>query len=369
MRQGRAQAGREREVWMLGPGPGMRGGIAAVLASLLDGGLAQRVPLRCLNTFADAGAGAKLGRFAKAFLCLLAALLSRRVALVHAHVASHGSFWRKSLLLALARGFGVPTVFHLHGGGFADFAAGLGPGWRQRWVRHSLQASDRVVCLSARWQAWVQGFAPAARAVVLQNPVRVPSDAELAALRAGGDAAAPPFVLYLGLIAPAKGSFDLLGAWPAVRTQAPTWQLKMGGNGDSAALLQRAADLGVSASVHYLGWVAGEHKQGLIAHASVFVLPSYNEGLPVAVLEAMACGVPVVCTPVGGVPDIVADGQEGLLVPVGDPAALADALVRLAGQPALRQALGQAGRRRVLAHNAVPIVVEQWRALYQELLP
>lgn len=369
MRRGKLPAGRERQIWMLGPGPGMRGGIAAVLASLLQGGLAQQVPLRCLNTFADAGAVAKLGRFAGACLRLLAALLSRRVSLVHAHVASHGSFWRKSMLLALARGFDLPTVFHLHGGGFADFASGLGPGWRQRWVRHSLQASDRVVCLSPRWQAWVQGFAPGAKVGVIQNPVQVLSDAELAALRADSDAAAPPFVLYLGLIAPSKGTFDLLSAWPAVQAQAPTWQLKVGGNGDSAALLQRAADLGVAASVQYLGWVTGEHKQGLIAAAGVFVLTSYNEGLPVAVLEAMACGVPVVCTPVGGVPDIVADGQEGLLVPVGDPAALADALVRLAGQPALRQALGQAGRRRVLAHNAVPIVVEQWRALYRELLP
>ncbi|OYU76345.1 MAG: hypothetical protein CFE45_31680, partial [Burkholderiales bacterium PBB5] len=343
--------------------------IAAVLASLLEGGLAQRVPMHCLNTHADTGAAAKAGRFVSAWLSLLAALVAGRVALVHAHVASDSSFWRKSLLLALARGFGVPTVFHLHGGGFADFTAKLGPGLRQRWVRHSLQASDRVVCLSARWQTWVQGFAPAARVAVVQNPVRVPSDAELAALRGARDQAAAPYFLYLGLIAPAKGSFDLLRAWPAVLAQAPAWQLKVGGNGQTAALLQTAADLGVAASVQCLGWVAGEPKQQLIAAASAFVLPSYNEGSPVAVLEAMAHGVPVVCTPVGGVPDIVADGQEGLLVPVGDSAALADALLRLTSQPALREALGQAGRRRVLAHNALPVVVDQWLALYRGLRP
>lgn len=360
--------GPTRQVWMLGPGPDMRGGVAAVIGSLLDGGLARQAPVHCLNTFDASGAGSKAWRFLVACLRLLGALLTGRVALVHAHVASHGSFWRKSLMLALARRFGVPTVFHLHGGGFADFAAGLGQGWRQRWVRRSLQASSQVVCLSARWQGWVRGFAPQARVAVIQNPVRVPSDDELAAWRAAADTAAQPYVLYLGLISRTKGSFDLLRAWPAVRAAHPQWALKIGGNGESASLLQAAADAGVAGSVHYLGWVAGDQKHSLVAGAGVFALPSYNEGLPVSVLEAMACGVPVVCTPVGGVPDIVTDGQEGLLVPVGDTQALAEALTRLASQPDLRRAMGQAGRRRVLAHNAVPIVVGQWLSLYRELL-
>lgn len=361
------RSGQVPKVWMLGVSPQMRGGIAAVVSSLLDGGLGSRASLHYQNTYSDAGSSAKLAFFLAATLRLSFHLARGKVVLVHAHVASNRSFWRKSLLLALVRGFGVPTIFHLHGGGFSDFASGLRWAWMRSWVRHSLESSDRVVVLSPRWQQWVQQFAPAARVEVIPNPVRVPDDSELASIRAERAPDAPRSALYLGLISDAKGCFDLLQAWPGFDAVVPGWRLRVGGNGESERLVAQASRMGVAGSLDYLGWVTGVRKQVVIAAADIFVLPSYTEGMPVSVLEAMAHGVAVVCTPVGGVPDILDHEVEGLLVAPGDTAALTSAMLRLAKSPALREAMGAAGRRRVIAHHGVPTVVARWTGLYEQL--
>ena len=352
---------------MVGVSPRMHGGIAAVAATLLDAGLAQSVPLVYLNTYAEGGRAAKAGRFALALLQLLGHLLRGRVRLVHAHVASNGSFWRKSVLLGLVRAFGVPTVFHLHGGGFADFAAQTPRNWMQRWIRHSLQASSRVAVLSSSWAQWVQKFAPGAAVVISPNPIHIPTDEQLVSLKRplGGEGR----ILYLGLIVPRKGTFDLLEAWQRASRDCPGWRLQVGGNGDWDGLRRRADELGISSSLDALGWISGDDKARALAQADLFVLPSYKEGVPMSILEAMAHGVAVVATAVGGTPDIVDHDCDGWLVAPGQVPELAAAMTLLVNDPVRRARLGCAGRVRVQQVNAADVAVLRWCALYQQLAP
>ncbi len=114
-------------------------------------------------------------------------------------------------------------------------------------------------------------------------------------------------------------------------------------------------------------WVSGEVKQQALERADIFVLPSYNEGLPMSILEAMAQGLPVIATRVGGIPEAVMHGQTGLLFDAGDQAALREALLELARLGAGRAAMGQAGyalARQVFSEQAV---VPQIKHLYREL--
>jgi glycosyltransferase involved in cell wall biosynthesis len=151
----------------------------------------------------------------------------------------------------------------------------------------------------------------------------------------------------MGAIGPAKGVFDLVTAWAEVVKAVPGATLRIGGDGELHKLRERVAELGLNDSVELLGWVKGEDRLKVWAEADLYCLPSYAEGLPVSVLEAMASGLAVVSTAVNGTPDAVVEGETGLLIAPGDVGALRDRLVRLLQGHEERERMGAAGRARV----------------------
>lgn len=350
---------------MVGTDPAMRGGIASVVSAYRDGGFFEWARVHYIASHVDGGALAKTWRFLCALVSLTRTLAASRVSLVHAHVSSKGSFWRKALLLWVARRFGVPTICHLHSGGFADFAArGWGGPVLRAAIRSTLESSSAVVVLSERWAAWAREFAPLSRVRVIGNPVHVPSQPIESRSVGPGEGGR---VLYLGLVCEAKGCFDLLRAWSMFRSRVPGWRLAIGGNGEIDRLLAEARRLGIAEDIAYLGWVSGAAKERELSCADVFVLPSYKEGMPVSILEAMAYGAAVIATPVGGVPDMMVPDVHGLWFEPGDVAALAQCLERLAGSPDLRRRLSQAARERVLAHYRTETVLDGLKSLYLEV--
>jgi glycosyltransferase involved in cell wall biosynthesis len=361
----------DASVLMVGTDPRMRGGVASVVATLRDAGLFERLGVRYVATHVDGGAARKLRRFAAAAVEAARVLARRDVAIMHAHVSSRGSFWRKAFLLWLARRFGVATIFHLHDGRFGDFAANGFGGPLLRWcIRRTLEGSSEVVVLSPRWGEWVRSFAPRSRVRVIGNPVHCPPEAALRPRAAveSGDAASGGNILFLGKLCDAKGVFDLLRAFAAFAAQHPGWRLAVGGDGEVERFLAQADALGVRDRIDYLGWVGGDDKERALAGCDVFVLPSYSEGMPVSLLEAMAYGCAVIATPVGGVPDMMTPEQHGLWVQAGDVDALAAALARAADSRELRDRLGAAARRHVAAEYSVETVSRKIAEAYADAL-
>jgi glycosyltransferase involved in cell wall biosynthesis len=131
--------------------------------------------------------------------------------------------------------------------------------------------------------------------------------------------------------------------------------------------LKAARERGIEDRLHYVGWVHGAEKERVLQDTTIYVLPSYHEGLPVGVLEAMAAGVPVVATRVGGIPDTVQHGCEGELVTPGDVDALTEALDRLLRDTSYRENLGRAGQRRVSAQFDAEVVLERLGTIYRSL--
>src|SRR5205814_3990716 len=125
-------------------------------------------------------------------------------------------------------------------------------------------------------------------------------------------------ILFLGKLAPSKGIFDLLEAVAALRPDAADVRLVCAGDGDRIAVARYAERLGIADAVKFTGWVGPSGKRALLENAAVFALPSYDETLPMSVLEAMSAGVPVVASPVGGISEVVVDGVSGFLVAPGD---------------------------------------------------
>ncbi len=144
---------------------------------------------------------------------------------------------------------------------------------------------------------------------------------------------------------PVKDLPTLFRAFAQAQRAVPALRLLLAGDGPERTRAEALArELGVAHRLHFMGWVSDLPR--FYATVDIFALSSLNEGTPVAAIEAMAAARPVVSTEVGGVPDVVEPGVSGLLVPAQAPAAMADALVQLASDPALRCAMGAAGRTR-----------------------
>jgi len=342
-----------------------RGGVATYVRTLRATPLWSRWSVRHVATHEDGSAARRVLRFLLGGARVVALLGRRPPALVHIHTASFGSFARKSLLALAARRRHVPVVMHVHGAAFADFHDEA-PAPLRRWIRHTLETSDAVVALGPRWETTLRRIAPAARVEVVPNAVDP------------GPAPAPPAtdgpvrVLFLGHLSGVKGVDVLVEAWSRVAATSDAGgrgaRLVLAGDGrDRDQVAERVRTLGLDDSVEMPGWVEADRAGELVRDAEVFVLPSRWEGQPMAILEAMAAGLAVVATPVGGVPDLV-DDRNGLLVEVGDAAALADALVGLLDDPERRRALGDAGRRRVEEDHDVDRTWRTLDALYTEIV-
>jgi glycosyltransferase involved in cell wall biosynthesis len=164
------------------------------------------------------------------------------------------------------------------------------------------------------------------------------------------DPAGAPVLLFVGRLAAIKGLGLLLDAVAALRAHFPALRLVLVGDGpDRARLEARAAAPDLAGAVEFTGYRSQAEVAAYLEACDLFVLPSFAEGVPVVLMEAMAARRPVVATRVAGVAELVADGESGLLVAPGDPAALTAAIGRLLGDPPLRARMGDAGRAQVAA--------------------
>jgi glycosyltransferase involved in cell wall biosynthesis len=349
-----------KSIVMLGTAMETMGGIAAVVRVYQEAGLLQRFGVRYIATHCDGSRWRKLAVMLRAHALFAGLLLRGRVGLVHMHLASRASFWRKSGFFLLARLCRVPAILHLHGGGFARFyGEECGP-LRQRFVRYVFRHSARVVVLSEGWRQWVQSMCGHPHVLCLYNPVLLPPASAWEARSRGA-------VLSLGRLGRQKGSFDLLQAAARLAPRLGELELRLGGDGELEAVRAQAARMGIAGQVQVLGWVSGEGKRRQLALARLFALPSYFEGLPMSVLEAMAAGLPVLATAVGGIPEAVADGVEGFLVEPGDIDALAARLAQLLQDDALARRMGEAARRKVESTFCSDAVLPRVERLYREL--
>jgi glycosyltransferase involved in cell wall biosynthesis len=340
-----------------------RGGVAAVVAVLRQHGLFEREGVRYVATHREGSKAVKAKGAVAGFWNTLVACFGQHPAVVHVHAASRASFVRKSIVLLIARLAGCKTIFHLHGGGFRQFATVEAGSLMRRWIRHTLEASSVVITLSNGWAGFVRGYAPKARVSVVPNSVPLPGPASAQS----GLKPEPGRILFLGRLEAAKGVFELLGAGARLAVTYPALRLVFGGEGDAEALRRKAAELGIGGRIELLGWVGPEERAGQLARASVFCLPSHAEGLPMAMLEAMAAGTAVVASSVGGIPETIVDGDNGLLAPPRDEEALASKLAQVLGDETLRARLARNARVTIEQHYSTEVVCGQLSALYREL--
>ncbi|MBR6732040.1 MAG: glycosyltransferase family 4 protein [Bacteroidales bacterium] len=239
-------------------------------------------------------------------------LTDRRVRIVHQHTAADGSFHRNSQIVRLCKFFGKKVIMHIHASRFKDFYNEASQKGREDILR-TLGNTDMLIVLSESWKEWFAsiGIEPE-KMTVLHNITPAPTHIPEAKTEDG-----KVHFLFMGEIGPRKGVFDILKGLAAHKDEAGgKMELRIGGNRNEQQLLDTIRENGLEDMVRFEGWVSGDKKLNLLNWADVYILPSFNEGLPISILEAMSYGCPIISTPVGGIPEVVDD--NGVLVTPGN---------------------------------------------------
>lgn len=336
-------------VLLMGPDLDQKGGMASVQKLILKEVPATFDPQH-ISTHDEGSMLHRIQIFLVGTAALLGKLMRNRCDLVHLHVSEKGSVLRKILLLWLVKAFRKPVIMHTHGCEFPQFHQSL-PGWARSLTNVSLRQADCFITLSDGWRQYyiTHCHLKSSRVVTLPNPVEMPPTVVDRSARTAKDASSTASTVkfvFLGRIGQRKGAFDLIRAF-AVLPNRENARLWLAGDGEIGAAKALIDELDLSGAVRLLGWIDETQRSRLLSEADVFVLPSYHEALPMAMLEAMAAALPVISTPVGGIPEFMTEGVEGCLVEPGDVGALSRAMARLAESGARRQQMGQQGRDRV----------------------
>jgi glycosyltransferase involved in cell wall biosynthesis len=244
------------------------------------------------------------------------------------------------VVVAACRALGVPVVLHLHAAELHHFYRTL-PAPLQRLTRWVFSLPSVCIVLGAASRQFVIGeleVSPEKVEIVI-NGVPEPTVS-----RRRPDESAPQRILFLGNLSERKGLSDLLGALAMPGFSRNRLDVRIAGGGDVEGYRAKAQALGVDSFVTFEGWADQRKATQLMANADLMVLPSYDEGLPLVILEALANGVAVVCTPVGEIPGALADGVTACFVQPGDVAGIAAGLQKVLGRPALRESLECNGR-------------------------
>lgn len=276
-----------------------------------------------------------LFNFARTLVALPFIRLFRPYTTLDIHGANGKSWTRKRLIINLGHILGYKIVFHMHGGELRKYVAAKGTEYYMKCFRKC----RHVVFLTDAWTKYAQQELGCTNAVTLMNIVPTPTMAKQP--RTEG---APISLVYLGYIYKEKGIFDLLDV---IASNRDRWlghlTLTIGGQWNEDRVLNFIKDNDLGGIVKFVGWVSGDDKATILSKTDILILPSYYEGLPISILESMSYAMPVITTPVGGIPEVVTDGVEGTLFTPGDKAAMTRAIDRYIECPGLIIKQGNAG--------------------------
>lgn len=341
-----------------------RGGITSVVKAHETGEQWKKYHCRWIETHRDGAAWRKLAYLIKAFAQF--AFLIPFYDLVHIHTADASSATRKWIFACCAKLFRKKILVHVH---LANEQSLLDSNVNQRLLK-LLHLADNIIVLSPQWKRNLLQVMPEAEnnTYVLYNPCMP--------VRRDNSITKKKQILLAGTICRRKGYDTALKGFSLVAKKYPDWKIVFAGNPyllegfDELEDGKRLAkEYGIEEQVEWLGWISGKNKERVFNETSIYCLASVGEGFPMAVLDAWAYGLPCVVTPVGGIPDLVKDGEQGLLFPVGDSTKMAEALDKMMGNEHLREHIVSQTDKLVANTLNIKEISHQLENIYQSILP
>lgn len=334
------------------------GGISAVVqywSNYIDG-------LQYYPTFMEGSNISKLWLFFKNVMALKWKLWTDKdVKILHAHTAAGTDFKRTAVMVNLAKRRGRKVVLHSHASSFKDFYRDAGEK-RKEWIRSVLAKADVLIVLSESWKNYFMSIGvQEERIVILHNITAYPTIKDV---EKNKDKVR---LLFMGEIGQRKGVFDLLRAIGNHRDEfKDKIELRIGGNKNEEQLLNTIKEYGLEDFVRFEGFVTGDKKIDLLNWANLYILPSFNEGLPISILEAMSYKMPIISTPVGGIPEVVNE-SNGILVEPGNSEQIYKAIKKYVNDRNLLEAQGKESYKKVETYMP-DYVLNHLKSIYQGVL-
>lgn len=349
----------KNKLLMVAPSFAFRGGIARVTLNYKMGGLFNQ-KIQYLPSIIEGPRIIKFMFTLKQLFLFLFKLFFQKYSLIHIHTSSYLSFYRKSFFILVAKLTGKKIILHIHPTHFYKFILNS-RSFRKFWIYNVLKLCDSFIVLTTDMQTKMEKIFPTKTIHILPNPVSV-SDFNNSQINMRRD----NVLLYLGTFFREKGVYDLISAASLILEEIPNMEIILCGDKGKSKLKKEIKKIGLDGKIQVKKWVGGLQKKQLLNESTAIILPSYTEGIPNVILEAMSSGVPIIATPVGGVPSILEDEKNCLFFKPGDILDLKIKVIRMFRNTALQNEIIRNNYIKVKSFDT-SVIIDKLKGIYKNL--
>lgn len=355
-----------KKVCMIVPNKMVKGGIAAVVNGYRESQLEKDYEITYVESYKDGSKFQKLLKGISGYFQFAKVLLFNKPDIVHIHSSFGPSFYRKMPFIYMASWAKIPIINHIHGADFDEFYVDASEK-KKRKIKKVYDKCSVLIALSEEWKENLSQIVTSEKITIIENYSILHEDA----LKQRLERKCSNTVLFLGELGKRKGCYDIPEVAKQVAAEIPDVKFILAGAGteeDETAIKKLIDEKGVSKNIVFPGWVRGEKKDALLREADVFFLPSYNEGMPMSILDAMGYGLPIVSTNVGGIPKIVHDGENGSCYEAGDIQNMSVGIKSLLTNIQKRRSAEEASANIVKKGYSLNAHVKLLKSVYERLL-
>ena len=355
-----------KRVCMVVPNRMVKGGIAAVVNGYRGSQLEKDYEITYVESYKDGSKFDKLLKGICGYFHFAYVLMFHKPDLVHLHSSFGPSFYRKMPFIYMASWRKIPIINHIHGADFDEFYVNA-PEEKKDKIKKVYSKCNVLIALSEEWKERLSQIVPEDRIEIIENYSVLHEDA----LEERMQRKCNNTVLFLGELGKRKGCYDIPAVIAQVKKSIPDVKFVLAGAGsevDEKAIKELVVEKGISDNVEFPGWVRGDTKDKLLREADVFFLPSYNEGMPMSVLDAMGYGLPVVSTNVGGIPKIVKNGENGYCCEAGDINGYVHGLTQILSNSDLRERYSAGSMNIIRSRYSLEYHLQKLEKTYESVL-
>lgn len=335
----------------------VKGGIASVVNGYREHDFSGKCEVSYIESYRNGSKWEKLAKALKGYLLFFREMILNKPDIVHIHSSFGPSFYRKMPFIYMACFRGVPVINHIHGAEFETFYLKASDRKKRR-IRKVYGKCTMLIALSEEWKRNLESVVSPEKITVIENYCKIP---DLSGTEKKKQ------ILFLGEIGKRKGCYDIPEIYGRVLEKGERLPLIMAGDGELAEVKKLFEDRDLQKDISFPGWVRGADKDKCLKESGIFLFPSYYEGMPMAVLEAMAYGMAIVTTRVGGIPHLLEDGGSGYLCEPGDIEGLSKRLLELSKDGDKRRKMGERARQKAIEEYSMESHIKKLMDLYDRV--
>lgn len=347
------------KVLNIGPDVTVKGGMTSVVKNYMDFKKWDNTEFNYYPSYVEKGNVGMAVYYFKSVPKIIKAINEKSIDIVHLHMSERGSYFRKALLLEICKFYKKKVIIHHHGAEFYSFYNNRNK-IIKKMIRATLRKADLNIVLSKRLINDMKGVEGDIKITYLYNAVNVEENNPY---NNNGKQA-----MFLGRLGKRKGTYDLIDAIKLIDTRLPAdIRFNLCGDGEVDSVKQLVKEKSISHRINHIGWVDKELKETLLKETIINVLPSYNEGLPMTILETMAHGIPNLSTSIASIPEVI-HHENGSLIEPGDVESLGDELVRLCSDDSLRESMSNESHKIIFNDFSLFKHIKELEEIYAKVM-